>query len=183
SAVTRAGESISSGAQAVRSSARDSVLAWALGAAFRRGLGETPVAREASASFGDARVVSSSGLQARVWRVYGAQRDAVGVPVYEKFAEPFGASWSPRHPMTSPDFRFDAGLPDENGGRFLIQGTVDVKDILEFRPALEIAPGSGGAPEVIIPNAERVVNVTSVQGVNVSWTLQPLESVHFPGVG
>ena len=73
-----------------------------------------------------------------VYRVFGG-----GSPQY-------GWSWTPVDPRTVPNYRDAAGLPPENSGEFLVQGTVRTSQIQEIRLARPIPPNRGGLPEYVI---------------------------------
>jgi len=88
-------------------------------------------------------VIPTPAEGTQVWRVYGEAQDSVGG--IQRGSRPFGDSWTPRDPRLSPDFRYDAGLPNENPGRFLIAGRLrDPSAVREARPALEL-DGTQGA--------------------------------------
>ena len=109
----------------------------------------------------------------RVWRVYGQQMDGAGHPL-PAGARPFGQSWTPVDPTLSPNYRRDAGLPNENPGRFFIEGMLRrPEDVTEVRPALPLDGNPGGWPEYVIENSEEAVDVTRVGGVNEPWTQPP----------
>ncbi len=108
----------------------------------------------------------------RVWRVFGESQDDLGG--LERGSRPFGESWTPRNPLESGDFRRDAGLPDENPGRFFVEGILrNPSHVDDVRPALPLDGQPGGWPEYIIKNAEDAVEVRDVGGVNETWTHQP----------
>jgi hypothetical protein len=107
-----------------------------------------------------------------VWRVAGEAQDGLGG--LERGSRPFGESWTPRNPAESGDFRWDAGLPDENPGRFIVEGTLrNPESVYEVRPALELDGNPGGWPEYLIRDADQAVEVRGVSGVNEPWTRQP----------
>ncbi|WP_051274682.1 hypothetical protein [Cellulomonas sp. URHD0024] len=107
-----------------------------------------------------------------VWRVYGEAQDGVGG--LERGSRPFGESWTPTDPRTSTDFRWEAGLPDENPGRFLIEGILRrPSHVDDVRPALPLDGNPGGWPEYLIRDAEHAVEPRFVGGVNEAWTRQP----------
>lgn len=107
-----------------------------------------------------------------VWRVYGEAQDSFGG--LQRGSMPGGQSWTPRDPRLSTDFRADAGLPDENPGRFIVEGRLaDPSAITSIRPALPLDGQPGGWPEYLIENAEDAVVIDRVQGVNLPWTRMP----------
>jgi len=115
-----------------------------------------------------------------VWRVYGANLADDGTIVVRQLPDgavvptgsrPFGASWTPTDPSLSPNFRVSAGLPDENPGRFLIEGILRNPDhVTEVRSALPLDGHPGGWPEYLIRDAQDAVEVVTVRGVNEPWT-------------
>jgi hypothetical protein len=108
----------------------------------------------------------------RVWRVFGEAQDDLGG--LERGSRPFGESWTPRNPLESDDFRRDAGLPDENPGRFLVEGILrNPSHVDDIRPALPLDGQPGGWPEYLIKNADDAVEVRNVGGVNETWTHRP----------
>lgn len=89
-------------------------------------------------------------------------------------SRPGGQSWTPVHPAESPNFRVDAGLPNENPGRFISEGILrKPENVDEVRPALPLDGHPGGWPEYIIENADEAVDSVHVGGVNEPWTHQP----------
>jgi hypothetical protein len=97
-----------------------------------------------------------------------------GIKVYRVFggeATPFGnpapGSWTTVDPATVENFREAAGLFPGNTGRFVVEGELTSTEGVTVRASLP-GPGGvgGGLPEVVIPNASQVVNVTRVSGVN-----------------
>ncbi len=110
-----------------------------------------------------------------VWRVYGENQDVAGNGT-STGSLPFGESWTPRDPTASPDFRSDAGLPDENPGRFIIEGRLtDPSAVHTKRDALELDGNPGGWAEYLIGDADKAVEVVGVGGVNEPWTHGPGE--------
>ncbi|TGN33249.1 hypothetical protein [Aeromicrobium chenweiae] len=108
----------------------------------------------------------------RVWRVFGEAQDDLGG--LERGSRPFGASWTPKDPSVSPDFRWDAGLPDENPGRFVMEGILRKPGhVDEVRPALPLDGNPGGWPEYLIRDAHEAVEIRSVSGLNGDFTYGP----------
>ncbi|HEX5496051.1 MAG TPA: hypothetical protein VFX70_15895 [Mycobacteriales bacterium] len=108
-----------------------------------------------------------------VYRVFGQNQDAAGhmMPSGSRIG---GESWTPVDPTTSADFRWDAGLPDENPGRFYVQGVLrDPSAVSEVRPALPLDGNPGGWPEYVIHGADNSVEYVNVGGVNEPWTHGP----------
>jgi hypothetical protein len=89
-----------------------------------------------------------------VYRVYG---DGSG---------PYGQSWTRTDPGSVSDFRNQAGLPDQNTGRFVIEGRLVSTEGVSYRSALPLHGNAGGADEVLIPRPQTQVEVTRVSGVN-----------------
>ena len=89
-----------------------------------------------------------------VYRVWG---DASG---------PYGRSWTTVDPSTVADFRSAAGLPNANTGRFVSEGVLNDATGVTTRSSLALDGNPGGLPEVLIPNPESQVTLTSVSGVN-----------------
>jgi hypothetical protein len=104
-----------------------------------------------------------------VERTYGTIPDRHGVL---GGSGPFGQSWTPASIADMKAPRSDLGLPEFNGGRFVIRARLDdPAAISEIRSALPWnGPGGyfqrGGAPEYLIPNAADHLKITSVRGVN-----------------
>lgn len=108
----------------------------------------------------------------RVWRIYGEAQDAIGG--LQRGSLPGGASWTPLDPTGSADFRWDAGLPDENPGRFLIEGILRrPSHVTEVRPAVPLDGNPGGWPEYLIDDALDAVEIRDISGVNAPWTRRP----------
>lgn len=123
---------------------------------------------------GAAQAIETPKEGMTVWRVYGEAQDGMGG--LERGSRPFGESWTPKDPATSRDFRWDAGLPDENPARFIAKGVLhDPEAVFEIRNALELDGNPGGWPEYLIHNAEEAIELRSVAGVNEPWTTLPGE--------
>nr|WP_297426689.1 hypothetical protein [uncultured Actinotalea sp.] len=110
----------------------------------------------------------------RVWRVFGEAQDGLGG--LERGSRPFGESWTPVDPRRSSDFRWDAGLPDENPGRFVVEGNLRrPSHVVDVRPALPLHGNPGGWPEYLIRDAGAAVEIRGVSGLNEDWTRSPGE--------
>jgi len=96
--------------------------------------------------------VTSDISEQTVYRVYGGESRALG------------QSWTPIDPRNILNYRNAAGLPIENTGRFLIEGTVNNADIILQRGALEIGDNAGGLLEYLIDPAN--VRISNVFGLN-----------------
>ncbi len=104
-----------------------------------------------------------------VYRVWGGNPNQPGI----NYSGPYGSSWSPIPPhvaerLFSTTYRNVAGLPNINNmGRFLSTGTInDISVVSRIQTATPISPNSGGLLEYIIYNAQNVVNLTRIQGIN-----------------
>jgi hypothetical protein len=83
-----------------------------------------------------------------------------------EYARPGGRSYTPERIEDMANPRDRLGLPDVNGGRFVMHGElVDVKDVL-VRHALPLDGTRGGAIEYLIPDPAGQVRVVVVEGVN-----------------
>ena len=92
-----------------------------------------------------------------------------GKPVYRVWGDgsgPWGRSWTPVDPRTVPNYRDAAGLPPENAGRFLSEGTLTDPSGVTVKPAARIGNNAGGLPEFDIPNSSSQVQVNNVVGLN-----------------
>ena len=90
----------------------------------------------------------------KVYRVYG---DSAGA---------YGHSWTTTNPGSVSDFRNQAGLPDQNTGRFVIEGRLVDTCGVSSRDALPLHGNVGGAPEIIVPNPQVQIIIERVSGVN-----------------
>lgn len=104
-------------------------------------------------------VSSTAGTtETNVYRVFGGD------------AKPDGFSWTPNNPNGVANFRDAAGLPSggasgsTNTGQFVIEGTVDLKNIINQRSALPLDGNRGGLQEYII-NPKDVIK-KRVSGAN-----------------
>jgi hypothetical protein len=86
---------------------------------------------------------------------------------------PFGESWAPAGTIERlAEPRGQLGLPEFNGGRFVVTGRLDdPTSVLQIRRAVPWnGPGGyftpGGAPEYVIPDADLHIEVLRVRGVN-----------------
>jgi uncharacterized protein YukE len=104
-----------------------------------------------------------------VERTYGTIPDSRGVL---GGSGPYGQSWTPASIADMKAPRDEMGLPEFNGGRFVIRARLDdPAAVSEIRSALPWnGPGGyfqrGGAPEYLIPNAADNLRIISVRGVN-----------------
>lgn len=99
----------------------------------------------------------------------GVAPPKAGEKVYRVYGEnnkPFGRYWTSVDPRKTVDFRDAAGLPDQNTGRFVIEGTLKNADGVTTRRALPIGDRKGGIRELEIPDAENQVDIKRVSGVN-----------------
>jgi len=93
-----------------------------------------------------------------------------GVQLFRVFgdeAEGLGNYYTTTDPSTVANYREVAGLFPGNGGRFVLEGTLNNTEGVVFRSA---APGpggiGGGLPEVFVPRPTLQINITNVSGVN-----------------
>lgn len=108
----------------------------------------------------------------RVWRIFGEAQDGLGGLQRGSLAG--GASWTPVDPRHSSDFRWDAGLPDENPARFVIEGILRrPSHVTETRPALPLDGNPGGWPEYLIDDPLGAIEIRDVSGVNLPFTHGP----------
>lgn len=92
-----------------------------------------------------------------------------GTKVFRVFGErnnPFGESFTTVDPRTVRNFRAEAGLPDVNTGRFVLEGRLVNTTGVTTRKSLPLDGNPGGLPEVLIPDARRQVLLDRVSGVN-----------------
>ena len=88
---------------------------------------------------------AASGLT--VYRVWGGE------------SGPFGKSWTAIDPRLVPAYRDAAGLPVQNTGRYLTEGTLMDLNVL-FKSADPLHGNTGGLPEIVVPNPYLQVNPT-----------------------
>jgi len=92
-----------------------------------------------------------------------------GQKIYRVFGEknnPFGESWTPIDPRKVTNFRSEAGLPDVNTGRFVLEGRINNTSGIKVRNAHPLDGNPGGLTEYVIPNAKSQVTIERVSGVN-----------------
>jgi hypothetical protein len=70
------------------------------------------------------------------------------------------------NPGEVPNYRNTAGLPNQNSGRFVSEGTLNNNAGVQMRPAVPLDGNAGGLPEVIVPNPETQIDLHRVSGVN-----------------
>jgi hypothetical protein len=106
----------------------------------------------------------------KVSRTYGEIDTGYGV---RRGSGPWGESWTPQPFETIADVRGELGLPQFNGGRFTITGTLDdPAAVREIRRALPWDVDDlgyhmpGGGPEYLIPDAQDHIAPLEVKGVN-----------------
>jgi len=128
------------------------------GAATQRSLPQTaasPASATAKPTLGETKQGVEQG--APVYRVWGDGADASG------------RSWTTVDPRTVPNYRDAAGLPNENSGRFLSEGTLKDTSGVKLKTADPLHGNSGGLPEVVIPNPKSQIELRSVQGLNPNF--------------
>jgi hypothetical protein len=103
----------------------------------------------------------------RVYRVWGRSTD----PDAGDGSGPYGQSWTRDDPRLSTNYRDEAGLPDENEGRFLTIGELRSIKGVEVAPngAVPLDGNAGGADEIIIPIPQFQVTITDVIGLDPDW--------------
>lgn len=105
----------------------------------------------------------------RVYRTYGEVEQVDGVL---RGSRPWGESWTPVPPDRLANPRVELGLPEYNGGRYVITARLDdPASISQIRRALpwqgpDGYSQPGGAPEYLIPDAEDHLEILRVEGVN-----------------
>ena len=94
----------------------------------------------------------SSGT--KVYRIWGNE------------AKASGRSWTTVDPRTVPNYRNAAGLPKQNTGRFLSEGTLSDTRGVSLKSADPLHGNAGGLPEVVVPKPESQIMLENVQGLN-----------------
>ena len=99
--------------------------------------------------------------------------DSVGADSFDKIyrvysgdAQAYGHSWSRTDPGSVPNFRDEAGLPDANTGRFVIEGRLVNTDGVIYRPALPCDGNAGGGDEILVPRPHTQIIIDRVSGAN-----------------
>ncbi|MGQ0592133.1 MAG: hypothetical protein ACT4QB_05640, partial [Gammaproteobacteria bacterium] len=90
----------------------------------------------------------------KVYRVWG---DEAGVN---------GRSWSRTDPRAVDSYRDAAGLPNQNSGRFVTEGTLTNAKGVTQRDALPLHGNNGGLDELVVPNPDKQIRVDRVSGAN-----------------
>lgn len=75
-------------------------------------------------------------------------------------------SWTTVDPRTVGNYRNAAGLPSQNSGRFLSEGSLRNTQGVTTRGALPLNGNAGGLREVIVPNPASQIQLRNVQGLN-----------------
>ena len=76
-------------------------------------------------------------------------------------SKPWGASWTDADPLSVPNYRNAAGLPDTNTAQYMTAGKL-LRGPVSTRRALELGGRTGGLHEVIVPDARSQIIITSV---------------------
>ena len=127
-------------------------------------------------------VVSIAKVVARLDRIYDKlrllvkklKRAAKGHPkrgellyrVWGDGARPDGRSWTRTNPRTIANYRDAAGLPVQNGGRFVSAGRLRDPTGVKAGRATPFHGKGGGLDEVIVPDPTRQIDLERVSGVN-----------------
>ena len=93
-------------------------------------------------------------LGQKIYRVWGDE------------ASPYGRSWTRTDPDTIPNYRNEAGLPNENTGRFVSEGTLSNLQGVEQRSAIPLYDNICGLDEVVVPDPEEKIELENVSGMN-----------------
>ncbi|HTU86735.1 MAG TPA: hypothetical protein VMF57_14235 [Solirubrobacteraceae bacterium] len=118
-------------------------------------------------SIGDEVPLSSRPVEGRVvQRVYGQPADDTGLVPTDDYSRPGGHSWTPVSPTSYDDPRDSLGLPDANGGRFVITGKIVDSDGIVARHAIPLDGTSGGGLEYLVPDPKGQIEIISVGGQN-----------------
>ena len=92
-----------------------------------------------------------------------------GDKVYRVWGDKAGAngrSWSRTDPRTVDNYRDAAGLPNQNSGRFVTEGTLTNTKGVTQRDALSLHGNKGGLDELVVPNPAKQIRVDRVSGAN-----------------
>ena len=117
--------------------------------------GKAAAGAVAHAGKGRADVPNSTVSQGdRVFRVWGDDAAANG------------RSWTRTDPRTVENYRDAAGLPNQNSGRFVTEGTLTDTAGVTQREALSVHGNRGGLDELVVPDPARQIRVDRVSGVN-----------------
>lgn len=90
----------------------------------------------------------------KIYRVWGNEASANG------------RSWSRTDPRAVDNYRGAAGLPNQNSGRFVTEGTLTNAKGVTQRDALPLHGNNGGLDELVVPDPANQVRVDRVSGVN-----------------
>jgi hypothetical protein len=133
-----------------------------------RGLLTTVVdGRPLEISAGDEVPLSARPVEGRiVQRVYGQPTDEGGLVPTDNFSRPEGHSWTPVSPTSYDDPRDSLGLPEVNGGRFVITGRIADSEGIIARHAIPLDGTSGGGLEYLVPDPKGQIEIISVGGQN-----------------
>ena len=77
-----------------------------------------------------------------------------------------GRSWSRTDPRTVENYRDAAGLPNQNSGRFVTEGTLTNTKGVAQRDALSLHGNKGGLDELVVPDPAKQIRVDRVSGAN-----------------
>lgn len=100
-----------------------------------------------------------------IQRVYGQPADELGLIPTDEYSAPGGHSWTPERIEDMNDPRARLGLPEENAGRFKIDGVlVDPKDVI-VRHVLPLDGRPGGGLEYLTPDPAGQIRIIHVEGV------------------
>jgi len=100
---------------------------------------------------------SAPQIGQKVYRVWGDE------------AGPYGRSWTRTNPGDIPDYRNQAGLPNQNTGRFVTEGRLLDVGGVEQRSAIPLHGNVGGLDEILIPQPQAQIEIEGVSGMNPSF--------------
>ena len=96
----------------------------------------------------------------------------IGQKVYRVWGDEagsYGRSWTRTDPSTIPNYRSEAGLPNQNTGRFISEGKLTNTQGVQGRNALPLHGYPGGLDELLIPHPREQIELENVSGMNPKY--------------
>jgi len=126
-----------------------------------------PLGPEGPTEVGETLKVIAAGVKGAEKGVLAIEETATTIyRVFGDGAEALGHSWTEINSASVANYRGVAGLPIENSGRFVAEGTLNDLSGVTYRQALPLHGNTGGLSEYLVPNPAKQIAIKRISGVN-----------------